>query len=136
MTQKKKAVLLVFIGVIIIGVAVGSMMYFKPHRDIHSEDAVYSGYAHDFFSEFESDSTAFKASYEDQPVVITGEVTFMEQRSFELDGSINCYLDSTVVIPDSLQRGMKVTVKARYVGFKIDDLFGTTILDIDQARFQ
>lgn len=136
MTKKRKGLMLVFAGAIVIGGAVAASMYFKPHRNIQDEKPLYTGYASDFFKEFEKDSTAFKTTYEDQAVVLTGEITFMESSSFELDGAINCYLDSTVVIPDSLKRGVTITLKGRYVGYKHDDFFGTTILDVDNGRFQ
>lgn len=130
-----KKILVIGLVLVAIGAVVGYVMYNKPHRDIQTEEAAYNGYANDFFHEFESDSTLFKSKYEDKAIVIEGEVTMLESHSFELDGVVNCYLDSTVVIPEDMTRGQMVKVKGRYNGYISDDLFGTT-LNIDLARFQ
>lgn len=107
----------------------------QPHRNIQKEDATYTGQTNAFYSEFELNANEFNKKYLDKVIILEGEVTFIEKPSFELDGKVNCYLDTTIVFPDNLEIGNSVKIKGRYNGFVQDDLFGS-YLNVDQIHFQ
>ncbi len=102
--KKSRLVLLAALVVIVIAVAVGLMMYFKPHKDFASETPDYERTVAELVGAFMSNEAAATATYvvDDKTVLVHGIVREIDTDSFGnavivlaqdgADGSVACTL--------------------------------------------
>ncbi len=112
---------------VVLGVGVALFTWFKPHRDVASEDASYNfsrGEVVELFNQHPDSATTLLL---DQVVAIQGEVTGLEGA----DSSQLVLMDGVVgaLIPNSItpEVGQTITLKGRFTNY--DDLFFEIRLD-------
>lgn len=128
----KKRALIAGVGTVMLVLIFGIYQYFKPHRNIEKEQAVFVGSAEKLYNNATTDPSYFTAELLDKAVEIEGEVSGKETQTFSIKPGIICLLDSTLSI-DMIQKG-PIKVKGRLVGIEEDDLIGETFLRMDQCR--
>jgi hypothetical protein len=118
--KKSKFIKGLLIGVLFLGLAIFSYNYiFKGHRNIETENPLYSVNSFDFIREFKLNTEVSNEKYLDRTIRITGLLTSIDNSMLEIDGSINCYFESILNKNDHLLN-TKIVVKGRCLGY--DDL--------------
>ena len=116
---------IIYVGLVLIAVAgiIGYNYAYKDHRDIQSEQAVFTGQA-----------SQLNALYVDSPqellnktVIVHGTVTQLEANGLTLSTSVFCQFDS---LRPEYKLGQEITIKGRCIGY--DDIFG--LINLDQCR--
>ncbi len=122
-----------FVGLAaLIGIFVAIYLYNKPHRDIQTEEAIFTGEISLFKSELANGTAAFDSLYMDKVVDLTGDITAVGETNLTLDHVVICSMDSTVEMTQ-FQRGNLIRVKARVVGAE-EDLIEGLIIRLDKAQ--
>lgn len=93
-------------------------------RVIASETPEYKISAQKIASEFASNTSASNKKYLEKPILITGEVTSINENIVIVDNSVSC---SFLTISDNIKKDQKVIIKGRVVGY--DDLMGEVKID-------
>lgn len=129
--MKKKFALLVFLTALLSGVYVWFFIYNKSHANIHEEDIAFDGTSIELKEQFLRSDGSLDSSLLDKVVIIHGNVSESESKSYILDESIVCHLDSTLSADPSHQN---IRVKGRLHG-TIDDIIYGDIIVIEHAVF-
>lgn len=79
------------IGLLVIGIASGAYMYYKPHQNIKSSKADETLTATQVFEAFEADETTANAQYLDKIVAVTGKVLAVSK---DEEGIVSVTLDA------------------------------------------
>ena len=93
-------------------------------RVIADETPEYQISAKEIASEFASNTSVSNKKYLEKSILITGEITSINENEVIVDNSVNC---SFLTISDNLKKDQKVVVKGRVVGY--DDLMGEVKID-------
>ena len=93
-------------------------------RVIADETPEYQISAKEIASEFASNTSVSNKKYLEKSILITGEVTSINENEVIVDNSVNC---SFLTISDNIKKDQKVLVKGRVVGY--DDLMGEVKID-------
>ena len=93
-------------------------------RVIADETPEYQISAKEIASEFASNTSVSNKKYLEKSILITGEVTSINENEVIVDNSVNC---SFLTISDNIKKDQKVVVKGRVVGY--DDLMGEVKID-------
>ncbi len=119
----------VFLGIIIVGLLVGSWsvwyVFFKPHRDVSGEKPAYTMTADELNAAF--DQPEALTTYIDKAVLVEGTITEADSNHIAL-GSVICNFEqpnaSSIA---SVKPGDKVKVQGRVSTF--NDLMGEIVID-------
>ena len=126
----------VFIVFLIFVALAGSYAWFflynKSHANIHDEEVAFNGSSMQLKDQFLKADGSLDSSLLDKVIVIHGEVSESESKSYIINESIICHLDSTLNA-DPLHEHIRV--KGRLLGINDDDLLYGTLIVIDQAFF-
>lgn len=127
-----KKILIAGLVLAVIGGAIGYYMYNKPHRDIFSEDPIFTGEVSELSQTLSESDSLFNALYTDQVVTLTGAVTNVGESSFTFENIVICSPDSTVGLTP-FARGAELTIKGRIVGTE-EDLIEGYIIRMDHVH--
>ena len=127
-----KKVLIAALALLLIGVTVGYFMYNKPHRNIQSEEALYTGDTSGLKAKLDEGIAYFDSVYVQEVVDVSGNITGVGETSVTIDHIVICSMD-TVVDMSQFQRGNDLRVKARVAGAE-EDLIEGYIIRLDKAR--
>ncbi len=119
-----KCLIILTIGFLI---AFFSIRYYVKNggrRVIADETPEYQISAKEIASEFASNTSVSNKKYLEKSILITGEITSINENEVIVDNSVNC---SFLTISDNLKKDQKVVVKGRVVGY--DDLMGEVKID-------
>ena len=119
-----KCLIILTIGFLI---AFFSIRYYVKNggrRIIANETPEYQISAKKIASEFASNTSVSNKKYLEKSILITGEVTSINENEVIVDYSVNC---SFLTISDNIKKDQKVVVKGRVVGY--DDLMGEVKID-------
>ncbi len=119
-----KCLIILMIGFLI---AFFSIRYYVKNggrRIIADETPEYQISAKEIASEFASNTSVSNKKYLEKSILITGEVTSINENEVIVDNSVNC---SFLTISDNIKKDQKVVVKGRVVGY--DDLMGEVKID-------
>lgn len=119
-----KCLIILTIGFLI---AFFSIRYYVKNggrRIIANETPEYQISAKKIASEFASNTSVSNKKYLEKSILITGEVTSINENEVIVDNSVNC---SFLTISDNIKKDQKVVVKGRVVGY--DDLMGEVKID-------
>ena len=119
-----KKVLFALIAIVVMAALVGAYIWFKPHRDIRNEQAVYEFQANElalFFAENEAEANA---TYLDKVIVVEGDAIKIADDHILMTEGIYCSGDFA---GSDIQEGDRIWIKGRVVSY--DDLFREVRLD-------
>ena len=119
-----KCLIILTIGFLI---AFFSIRYYVKNggrRIIANETPEYQISAKEIASEFASNTSVSNKKYLEKSILITGEITSINENEVIVDNSVNC---SFLTISDNIKKDQKVVVKGRVVGY--DDLMGEVKID-------
>ncbi|MGE5395110.1 MAG: OB-fold protein [Candidatus Saccharibacteria bacterium] len=131
--MKIKYAIIVVIALVVIAVAIGLKMFYKPHDDINKMKPDFKVQASELIDEFEKQEDASSAKYDGKVLEINGKVSSKNQLpngitvlmlEDEMQG-ISCQLDSGWVtghraVIESLEPGKSVTVKGVCKGYLME----------------
>ncbi len=120
----------ILVAIVLVGLVFGSWavwyVFYKPHRNVGSEEATYTLSAQDLSKAFATDTTAM-AKYIDKAVLINGAITNIEGDHISLDNII-CNMDSTETAKlGSLKVGENVKIQGRLTTY--NDLMEEIMMD-------
>ncbi len=131
--MKLKYAVLLTIVTIVIGVAIGLKMFFKPHADISKLKTEFKLDATSLIGEFEQDENAATAKYSEKVLEISGKLMVKNKLSNGTDlliledemQGISCQLDSSWAATnqatiEALETGSSVTVKGICKGYLME----------------
>ncbi len=113
--------------VVLLVALVGSGLYFysyKDHRDIASEDAVFTGSAIALKESFSQPTSSSGDGVLNQTVVVTGIVSSLETNTITLNDALVAQFEQ---LPAGVQQNDMISVKGRCIGY--DDLFLVVLID-------
>ena len=126
----------VFIVFLIFVALAGSYAWFflynKSHPNIHDEEVAFNGSSMQLKYQFLKADGSLDSSLLDKVIIVHGEVSESESKSYIINERIICHLDSTLNA-DPLHEHIRV--KGRLLGINDDDLLYGTLIVIDQAVF-
>lgn len=127
----KRKLLISLVVIVLIGGIGGYLYANKPHRDILNEEPVYTGDIGELRTTLNESQTLFDSLYADEVVVLTGNITQVNEASFSFESIVICQPDSTVGM-DPFKRGENMTIKGRIVGSE-EDLIEGYIIRMDHV---
>lgn len=127
--NRNKLLLLFALSATIIGGILFFYVY-KEHRDISSEEASFTISVDELHKQFQTNDSLANASYADQTILISGEITSidLEKKSLIVDEKLFLTFNSNDIL--TLQPKQFVKIKGRFVGY--DDLMDE--LKMDQCQ--
>lgn len=126
LTRMKKKILPILLGTFVFVAAYAIYLYNKPHRNIHQEQAAFTGTAQELMNKMLTEKELFANSILNHPVELEVKVLEKENSSFICESNLLCHLDSTVAI-EEIALG-KLYIKGRVVGVQDDILYGEMIV--------
>lgn len=131
--MKIRYAIIVVIGLVVIGAAIGLKMFYKPHANITKIKTDFKVQASTLIDEFEKEEDAATAKYHEKVLEIYGKVSSKNQLpngttllmlEDEMQG-ISCQLDSGWAsahrsVIESLEPGKPVTVKGVCKGYLME----------------
>jgi len=116
--MKKK--LLIILIIVVVAAFFGYKYVYKSHRDIATEEAVYTVTVPELFAEFQKNDSLANAKYLDKTVEVHGKISNidMQNKIITVDEKLSARF--TKGIQAGLQPQSSITLKGRIVGF--DDL--------------
>jgi len=124
---KFKNVLLLVVVLLFIFSAIAYNYVYKNHRNISSEEAVYSIEVSELFQEFLTNQDASNAKYANKTIEIYGTITTLDLENQTIVLNEQLLLSVEKVEFQALNVGEKHTFKGRFVGF--DDLLEELKMD-------
>ena len=129
--MKKKIVTLVLLTALLSGVYVWFFVYNKSHANIHDEEIAFEGTTIELKEQFLNVDGSLDSSLLDKVIIIHGNVSESESKSYILDECIVCHLDSTLTVDPSHET---IRVKGRLHG-TIDDIIYGDLIVVEHAVF-
>ncbi|MDY8138875.1 OB-fold protein [Aquimarina sp. 2201CG5-10] len=120
-----KKILMIVLVLLIAAIAVYKYVY-QSHRDIKSEEAAFTVNATDLAKEFSEDQEASSKKYLNKTIVVSGEITEVEESAILLNEAAYCTFDDKTEISGA-SVGTNLTVKGRCIGY--DELLEVIKLD-------
>lgn len=131
--MKIRYIIIIVIGLVVIGAAIGLKMFYKPHADINKMETDFKVQASTLIDEFEKEEEAATAKYSEKVLEISGKVssknklpngTTLLMLEDEMQG-ISCQLDSSWAsanqsVIESMEAGKPVTVKGVCKGYLME----------------
>lgn len=131
--MKIRYAIIVVIGLVVIGAAIGLKMFYKPHEDINKMKPDFKVQANELIREFEKEESVASTKYDEKVLEINGKLSSKNQLpngitllmlEDEMQG-ISCQLDSSWAsahrsVIESLQPGTPVTVKGVCKGYLME----------------
>jgi hypothetical protein len=127
--MKKKILSIGLIVALLSGLYVWFFVYNKSHANIHEEEVAFEGTTLELKAQFLREDGSLDSSLLDKVVIIHGNVSESESKSYILDECIVCHLDSTLTVDPSHEN---VRVKGRLHG-TIDDIIYCDHIVIEHA---
>jgi len=117
----------ILIGLIVLLLAafIGYKYIYQSHRDIQSEEAAFTMEAKAFASEFSQNQEEASKKYLNQTVVVTGQITEVEDEGITLGETVYAVLN--VTNGSSIKAGDQIKLKGRCIGY--DELLEVVRLD-------
>ena len=105
---------------------------YKSHRDIASEDAVFSKTVSEVFQEFTANDSLANKTYLDKTISVKGKITNIDiaNKIITVDEKLSARF--TNKIHDNIKLQDSITLKGRLIGF--DDLLEE--IQMDQCTFE
>ena len=119
-----RKIILMILGVLLLGAAIGYLYLYKDHRDVSKEEAAFQLTAETLVLDFQNDAVAANQKYLNQVIEVSGKVSEASDSTILLEPGIFAAFTEPAV---AAQPGMQVTVKGRCIGY--DELFGEVKLD-------
>ena len=119
-----KCLIILTIGFLIAFFSIRYYVKYGGRRIIANDTPEYQISAKEIASEFASNTSVSNKKYLEKSILITGEVTSINENEVIVDNSVNC---SFLTISDNIKKDQKVVVKGRVVGY--DDLMGEVKID-------
>ncbi|MBQ4821763.1 hypothetical protein [Aquimarina sp. MMG016] len=118
------------IVILVLGIAgfIGYKYIYQSHRDIQSEKAEFTIAAAELVKEFFNDPEASSKKYLNKTIIVTGQLTEIEENSLLLNDAAYCTFDVNHKITETSLNN-DFTVKARCIGY--DELL--EVVKLDQA---
>ncbi len=119
-----KKLLIILVVICLVAFAAYKFLY-KEHRDITSEDAVFTTTVTQLAGDFGRDANAASAKYADKTLSVSGNITQVDQASktIMVDGKLSATSNEEI----TAKQGDAVVVKGRFVGY--DDLLEEMKMD-------
>lgn len=117
--------ILIALIVLLLACFIGYKYVYQSHRDIQSEDAAFTMEAKVFASEFSQNQEEASKKYLNQTVVVTGQITEVEDEGITVSEAIYAALNATN--SNSLKTGDQIKLKGRCIGY--DELLEVVRLD-------
>lgn len=131
--MKIRYAIIVVIGLVVIGAAIGLKMFYKQHADINKMKPDFKVKANELIREFEKEESVASTKYDEKVLEINGKLSSKNQLpngitllmlEDEMQG-ISCQLDSSWAsahrsVIESLQPGTPVTVKGVCKGYLME----------------
>jgi hypothetical protein len=127
--MKKKVVALILLTALLSGAYVWFFVYNKSHANIHNEDIAFNGTSIELKNQFILEDGSLDSSLLNKVVVVKGNVSEAETKSYILDELLVCHLDSTLSANPSHKN---IHVKGRLIG-TIDDIIYGDLIVIEHA---
>ena len=127
--MKLKIAAILFSIILLSGLYVWIFVFNKSHANIHDEDVAFNGTAHELKAQFFKDNGSLDSSLINKVVIIHGNVSTSESKSYIIDESIVCHLDSTL---NANPNHESIKVKGRLHGV-IDDIIYGDLIVIEHA---
>jgi energy-converting hydrogenase Eha subunit C len=125
-----KKILLVFVGIAIIGGAIGIYLYNKPHQSMQKMKVTKETSSAEITSAYQKDETIADKEFLGKVISITGTVQNIEQndpitivmKGSDLMSTVRCQLDHLTEHPglDNLKSNDAITVKGICTGYLMD----------------
>ncbi|MEZ4796201.1 MAG: hypothetical protein R2785_03425 [Flavobacteriaceae bacterium] len=101
--------------VILIVVAVLGYNYvYQDHRDIESEEAMFTLTAQDITNEFEINTSEAETKYLNKTIKISGIITQLNDNQITLNNKVFCQLSNK---NETLKPNQNITLKGRFIGY-------------------
>jgi hypothetical protein len=126
-SNKLKIVLLIVVVLLFIFSAIVYNYVYKNHRNIGSEEAVYSIEVNELFQEFLTNQEVSNAKYANKTIEIYGTITTLDLENQIIVLNEQLLLNGEKIEFQTLNVGEKYTFKGRFVGF--DDLLEELKMD-------
>ena len=123
--MSKKNIIIFFVLFIAFDCFLVYKYIYKGHRDIQSEEAAFTMEAKAFASEFSKNQEEASKKYLNQTVVVTGQITEVEDEGVTLGETVYAALNTTSA--SSLKTGDQIKLKGRCIGY--DELLEVVRLD-------
>lgn len=122
----RKKIIIVLLVLIVAAIGVYKFLY-KEHRDIASEDVVYSETTAQVYDAFQKNDSLANSKYLDKTIEIYGKITSIDlaNKTIMIDEKVSAKFTNS--IPAYLKPQNALTLKGRVVGY--DDLLGEIQMD-------
>ena len=116
----------IFLSILVVGIVAAVLVYqysMQPPKQIEAKAVDFTGTSDELLVKIQVDANA----WQDKVVVITGDVSNLNNEGCVLSSSIFCQFKKDTKISSSLTEGKTVTLKGRVIGY--DDLLEEVKLD-------
>lgn len=122
----RKKIIIALLILIVVAFGVYKFLY-KEHRDIASEDVMYSETPAQVYDAFQKNDSLANSTYLDKTIEIYGKVTNIDlaNKTITVDEKLSARFTNS--IPGTLKPQNPITLKGRVVGY--DDLLGEIQMD-------
>ncbi|MGI9549907.1 MAG: OB-fold protein [Aurantibacter sp.] len=127
----KKSLVLVFLMVIILGLALAIYYYNKPHVDVKQSEAAYVLTAHNLISAYMQNETETDQKYSEHVLQVKGAIfeistlkgnAVITLKDENLESSIICHMmpEENMSVLRKLQKGQDIEIKGICTGYLLD----------------
>jgi len=115
----------IVLAILVIGVYAGYKYLYHEHRDVKSEDAIYSLTATEIYNEFKEAPVVSQKKYLNKTIELSGSISEKNETEITIDDKAFCQFSNILNKKPALNS--KIKIKGRFIGY--DDLLEQVKLD-------